>query len=318
MPERTITVRPYIDDDLAAVLELLRAALGETPLLRRTSELFTWKHIDNPFGRSIMLVAEVDGRVAGLRAFMRWDLVTPEGDTLRCVRAVDTATHPDFQRLGIFRRLTLSALEQAAADGIDMVFNTPNPKSGAGYLSMGWTEVGSIGVLAAPGRGALRGRAPDDVLPDPSDYVLEARPVAELSVGDRPARGLRTPRSAAYLAWRFTQHPTARYLQIDASDSTAVVRPNIRSSRRELVLSDVFGPQPGRAIGAALRRNRAGYLAGWFSAGSRERRAAVRRGMLPVPRVKTLTLVAKPLRDLRADVGSLAGWDLASSDLELL
>ncbi len=167
MPERTITVRPYIDDDLAAVLDLLRAALGETPLLRRTPELFTWKHIANPFGRSIMLLAEVDGRVAGLRAFMRWDLVTPEGETLRCVRAVDTATHPDFQRLGIFRRLTLAALEQAAADGIDMVFNTPNPKSGAGYLSMGWTEVGSIGVLAAPSRGRCEAEHPTTCSPIP-------------------------------------------------------------------------------------------------------------------------------------------------------
>jgi GNAT superfamily N-acetyltransferase len=318
VPDRTITVRPYVDGDLAGVLDLLRAALGETPLLRRTPELFAWKHLDNPFGRSILLVAEIDGRIAGLRAFMRWDLETPEGDTLRCVRAVDTATHPDFQRLGIFRRLTLAALEHAQAEGIDMVFNTPNPKSGAGYLSMGWMEVGTIGVMAAPGRGALRGKAPAGALPEPADYVRGAVPVAGLSVTDRPAHGLRTPRRGDYLTWRFERHPTARYLAVGAADATAVVRPNVRGWRRELVLSDVFGTEPGAAIGAAVRRNRAAYLAGWFSAGSPERRAAVRRGMLPVPGVKTLTLVAKPLRNLPIDVATLASWDLASSDLELL
>lgn len=318
MAERVVTVRPFVDEDLAGVLDLLRAALGETPLLRRTAELFAWKHFDNPFGRSILLVAEVDGRVAGLRAFMRWDLETRHGDTLRCVRAVDTATHPDFQRLGIFRKLTLEAVERATAEGVDLVFNTPNPRSGAGYLSMGWTEVGTIGVLAAPGRGVLRGKTRDDVLPDPGDYLSAPAPAAGLTVTDRPADGLRTPRNTDYLQWRFERHPTARYFRIDAEGSTAVVRPNVRGSRRELIVSDVFGPRPGKAIGAALRRNRATYLAGWFSAGSPERRAAVRRGMLPLPGVKTLTLVARPLHDLPVDVGSLTSWDFSSSDLELL
>ncbi len=37
-----------------------------------------------------------------------------------------------------------------------------------------------------------------------------------------------------------------------------------------------------------------------------------------MPWVKALTLVAKPLRSLPFDVSDLAGWDFASSDLELL
>lgn len=318
MADRTITVRPFVEDDLDGVLDLLRAALGETPLLRRTPELFAWKHFENPFGRSLLLVAEGEGRIAGLRAFMRWDLVTPGGDVLRCVRAVDTATHPDFQRLGIFRRLTVAALEEATAAGIDMVFNTPNPKSGAGYLSMGWVEVGDLGVMAAPGRGLVSGKATPDVLPEASEFLTDPTPATGLSVSDRPARGLRTPRSPEYLAWRFGAHPTARYYRVDARSSTAVVRPNVRSGRRELVLSDVFGPEPAQAVGAVHRRNRAAYVAGWFNTRSPERSAALRRGMVPIPGVKTLTLVARPLRPLPMDVASLATWDFASSDLELL
>ena len=69
-----IHVRMYRDEDLPAVLELLRASLGESPLLQRTPHLFRWKHIDNPFGRSVMLVAEVNDTIVGLRAFMRWQL----------------------------------------------------------------------------------------------------------------------------------------------------------------------------------------------------------------------------------------------------
>jgi hypothetical protein len=40
--------------------------------------------------------------------------------------------------------------------------------------------------------------------------------------------------------------------------------------------------------------------------------------MMPVPGVRSLTLVARPLRELPIDVLSLANWDLALSDLELL
>ncbi len=318
MADQTISVRTFVDEDLEPVLDLLRASLGETAVLQRTPELFRWKHIINPFGRSIILVAEADNRIVGLRAFMRWELTTPNGTTLRCVRAVDTATHPEYQRRGIFRQLTLAALAEATADGVDMVFNTPNPQSGAGYLRMGWQEVGPIGVLAAPGKGVFRGKVDADRLPVATDFIHNAAPVGDLDVTDRPAAGLRTPRTAAYLRWRFTEHPTAQYVRVDAKGSTAIVRLNVRSGRRELVVSDVFGQQPASAIGRTLWNGRATYVGGWFSKGSPERRAAARRGMLPIPTITTLTLVANPLRTLPADVGSLASWDLASSDLELL
>jgi hypothetical protein len=59
-------------------------------------------------------------------------------------------------------------------------------------------------------------------------------------------------------------------------------------------------------------------MAAWFSPGSPERAAAVRSGLVPVPRVTALTLMAKPLQDLEVDVESMSSWDLAISDLELL
>jgi GNAT superfamily N-acetyltransferase len=313
----TITTRELDDRDVTSVLELLRAALGEPPLLRRTPELFGWKHFDNPFGRSIAVLAESDDRIVGLRAFMRWDLVTPAGELLRCVRAVDTATHPDYQRRGIFRRLTEEALELAVAQSVDLVFNTPNEKSGAGYLSMGWKEIGPIGAMARPSTRLVtdRGAGP---LSEPEKFVSDPRPALPLAVSDRAPRGLRTPRRDAYLHWRFGSHPTARYFRVDSGDTTAVVRPNVRRGRRELVIADVFGPRPSAAIRAANRHSRAAYTAAWFSPGSPERAAAVRSGLVPVPGLTALTLMARPLRDLGVDVSSMTSWDLAISDLELL
>lgn len=310
----TPTVRRYKDDDLPEVLDVLRAALGEPPGLRRTPELFRWKHVDNPFGRSIMLVAELEGQIAGFRAFMRWRLMTPEGSVLECGRAVDTSTHPDFQRRGVFRALTEAGIDEAARQGIDLIFNTPNAKSGAGYLTMGWHEVGPIGVMMRPRPGILLRRRREWSLEG-----LEPPDVAPLSGAlTRPARGLRTPRTIEYLQWRFASHPTARYVAAGGADGAAIGRLSTRHRRRELVISDIGGPGANRAVGSLIRRHRPDYAVGWFSPGSRERRMATRAGLIPVPRVAALTLVARPVRTLTVDTASPRSWDLALGDLELL
>jgi GNAT superfamily N-acetyltransferase len=314
-----LTVRPFEDTDLDPVLDVLRVSLGETALLKRTPELFRWKHLENPFGRSIILLATEGDRIAGVRAFMRWNLTTVDGDIIRCVRAVDTATHPDFQRRGVFSTLTQAAVAEATSDGVHMIFNTPNPKSGGGYLKMGWAEVGPIGVQIRPSLSMVSAGADPDALPSPSEWLDPVRPAADLPTTRRPARGLRTPRGADYLAWRFTGHPTARYFQAGDGDGVAVLRPNVRNRRRELVISDLLGDDPRRAARAATSASRADYLAGWFSHGSPERSAATRAGLLPIPKVTALTLVCRPLvADLPCNPLTLASWDLAMSDLELL
>jgi hypothetical protein len=85
-----------------------------------------------------------------------------------------------------------------------------------------------------------------------------------------------------------------------------------------LVLSDLLGHGGTGEVRRAARANRARYMAGFFSKGSPERRSAIGAGMLPVPGVKALTLVALPLADLDIDVFDLGCWDIATSDLELL
>ena len=102
------------------------------------------------FGASPIWLAEIDGQIAGYRAFMRWELVDASGRLWRAVRAVDTATHPDFQRRGIFSRLTMHAVEEMRDEGGDIVFNTPNTQSRPGYLKMGWIDVGRLPVAIRP------------------------------------------------------------------------------------------------------------------------------------------------------------------------
>ena len=138
-----LLVRRATGDDLAAILDLLSASMKRDPS-EPYDALFRWKHIDNPFGPSPSWVAVDGDRMAGFRTFLRWEFRTAMGDVVRAVRAVDTATHPDFQGRGVFTTLTMRAIDDLRAEGVPLIFNTPNEKSRPGYLKMGWSQIGAL------------------------------------------------------------------------------------------------------------------------------------------------------------------------------
>lgn len=313
--------RPATADDDPAVLDLLRSSLGWRPE-DPDEALFAWKHRENAFGRSPAWVATSDGRVVGYRTFMRWEFA--DGGTthpLRAVRAVDTATHPDFRGLGIFRTLTLAAVDELSAEGVDLVFNTPNDQSRPGYLSMGWQVVGRLPVAMRP-RGpagavrALRARVPADLWSRPSDA---GAPAAELLADDHaltrllgslpPTRGVVTARSPAYLRWRYTL-PELQYRAVAAAEGPAaglvVFRLRRRGPATELAVVEALTPSPGgarRLVTAALRQSRADYA---IAIG-----AGLRQGLVPVPR-------QGPLLATRRLASTPPGhWSLSLGDIEL-
>jgi GNAT superfamily N-acetyltransferase len=137
-------IREATEADIPQIVSLLKASLGED-LMPKSERYWRWKHIDNPFGASPVLVAVDENQIVGVRAFMRWAWTSSKG-RVESVRAVDTATHPDFQGKGIFSKLTRALLETCKTKNYDLVFNTPNSKSLPGYLKMGWEKAGKLPV----------------------------------------------------------------------------------------------------------------------------------------------------------------------------
>jgi GNAT superfamily N-acetyltransferase len=327
----TITIRPFAAGDEADVLELLDASLGGGPAGRRPPDFFRWKHLANPFGPSFMLVAEADGRLAGLRAFMRWRFAAG-GKALRAVRAVDTATHPDYQGLGVFSRLTRAALE--ALDGeVDLVFNTPNAKSGPGYLKLGWREVGRVPVAVRVRRplrllGARRLDPPPapPVAAEPAARVLErGEEVARLLAREPAARGLATPRDLTYLRWRYGAAPLLDYRAVTEERGgelagLALFRVRPRGGLWETTIAEVLAGGDGRTARRLLRRVAAAapvdHLTLHAPARSRLARAAAAGGFLRSP--AGIRLVVRPFHDgLRPDPTDLGAWALSLGDLEV-
>ena len=84
-PNDEVDIRTATDDDIPAVLELARRTLQWDGL--DDEAFFRWKHLEGPFGRSPMWVASVDGRLAGLRTFLRWRFTEADGRTRHAARA---------------------------------------------------------------------------------------------------------------------------------------------------------------------------------------------------------------------------------------
>ena len=264
-----VDVRPYEDRDEEAVLRLLEASLGGGPAGSRPAAFFRWKHLENPFGRSYLLVAEAEDRIVGLRAFMRWRFAA--GDrTLRAVRAVDTATHPEFQGKGVFSLLTRRALEDLR-DQADLVFNTPNEKSLPGYLKMGWQVVGSIPIYvrvrrparfvrhAWASRRAEAGAAiPRKVDATPAGEALDATAVEELLRAGEPFAGISTQRTIEYLRWRYGDAPLLDYRAAsEPGRALAIFRVRPRGALVEATVSELI-VRPGDVSGGAPRARQGG------------------------------------------------------------
>lgn len=332
----TPTIRPYRPADEAEVLGLLRTTLGEGPAGDRSPEFFRWKHLLNPFGGSLMLVAESQGRIVGFRSLMRWRLLI--GDhAVSAVQAVDTATHPEHQGMGIFSRLTREAIDRLRGD-VDLVFNTPNEKSLPGYLKLGWRVVGQVPVWvrvrspmrfiagvrslqgeARPGRPKplVRAETPEHALSDDAQLrvlIDEAR-----VPGDR----LATARDVEYLRWRYGSPPGMDYRAVRVERGGRLrglaffrVRPRGRlweSTVAELIVGDDDDHVRRELLRDVVRSADVDHATCSFPTGPR---GAARSGFMRAPRGKTF--VVRPIGDLPVpDVTRLDAWALSLGDVEV-
>jgi len=244
-----LDIRPAEPEDRADVIALLQRSLGGDgdP---RYPELFAWKHDTNRFGPSPMWVATDAGRIVAFRALMRWEFVRG-GVVLRAVRAVDTATDPDYQGRGLFRALTMHGLDHVRGDGVDFVFNTPNTQSRPGYLKMGWRQVGRLPAsvhFSGPSGAvaALRSRVPADRWSQELTIGVSVEAwLASGGPGDRwpiatDVRELRTHLDVEFLAWRFAT-PLLGYRVVDDGDAAIICRSRRRGPALELAVVAAFG-----------------------------------------------------------------------------
>ncbi len=197
--------------DVPEIISLLKTSLGEK-LLPKTEEYFIWKHFNNPFGPSKILLAKEKNKIIGIRAFMYWKWVKKNQEILS-VRAVDTATSPDYQGKGIFKTLTMQAVNECREEGVELVFNSPNPISMNGYLKMGWSYIGRMPIFI--GVGSLW---PKRYVEEKLNHFYEEYEIGKSINGlssnwkvDISEKNFHTGINPSYLKWRYVDCPVTKY-----------------------------------------------------------------------------------------------------------
>lgn len=346
-----LEIRPGTPEDTEAILRLAALSLGEGDIPRERA-FWRWKHHENPFGPSPVLLAEADGMPVGLRVFLRWEW-SAGGRRFQAVRAVDTATHPDWRGRGIFSTLTRTLVDELEGEGVHFVFNTPNERSRPGYLKMGWQVVGRTSpwirplrpvrllrsFLRRPSRtrdegNAVRGngaRFPSAERFPGAGELLDRprfeRLVEEVRRNREADRRLTTSLSLEYLGWRYAAIPGFAYrgLLETAGDGAAAVifRYKGRGALQELRICELLvspegGERSARTLLARLgRESGADYLTAMAARRAPERRALARSGFLPAVRMGPV-LTVRPLNPVDGvDPRRLADWRFSAGEMEL-
>jgi predicted N-acetyltransferase YhbS len=321
-----LLIREATEADQPAVLALLAQAMQRPPD-DRFAELLAWKHERSAFGPSYAWVAEDDGAVVGYRALLRWEFADGSGNPIHAARAVDTATDPRQQGKGIFRSLTMHAIDELRSRDVDFIFNTPNDQSRPGYLKMGWQPVGTLRPWIRPASlrhlpSIARSRVPASHF---GERTTAGRPAAEVFSDDTATAALlasstiadgrlRTHRTPAYLRWRYDE-PLLGYrvaaISADLAEGVACYRLRQRGSVIEATIGDLLAPGQDRAtrrrlVGEVLRSTGADYalvLGG-----------GIAEAMLPLPG-QGPTLVHRTVASEQPR--PLDSWGLTMGDIEL-
>ena len=317
-----LVLRRAGEADLPGILDLARASLDWDDDDRHDA-FFTWKHLENPVGPSPMWVAgrrRVDRRLPHVPAVG----VVPSR-RLHCQRRSGGRhrDHPDHQGRGLFTALTMGALDELTAEGVDFVFNTPNDQSRPGYLKMGWQVIGRPPVRVRPRglrglRRLARARVPAEKWSEPAAF---GHPASEVFAGGElvgvtdtlATDTLTTNRTPAYFRWRYGFAPL-HYRVVHRGDTLAdgfaVVRLRRRGAAIEATVCELVVPGGDRrAVGDLLGQiEGADYVlvAGRFSPRD--------GGLLPLPH-QGPQVTWRSLTEPEAP--TLSGWTLSLGDLEL-
>lgn len=310
-------IREGTEQDIPSILKVLKASLGETSS-RKTEEVWRFKHVDNPFGKSLVLLALEDDEVIGVRAFMRWNW--QRGNKVySAFRAVDTATHPKHQGKGIFKKLTLKALEIGEERGDHFVFNTPNTQSKPGYLKMGWKEIDKLKV-------SIRAVNPffwnsnGEISEYPKSWIDSLNPdfLDDYQSKMTETGKIFTPKNLDYLKWRYLNNPLQDYYVMATPDFFIAGYVKDQGRLKELRVSEAI-KSPGLPNGIIkkevkkISREYGVNVITFSPASDLNFSTAVTGNFGPVLTFKDMAILEKDKNDFL----KLNSWAYCTGDLEL-
>jgi hypothetical protein len=223
-----IRVREFGQGDEAAVLALLQKSFGRWPEIETVTaqDFFRWKFTQCPFGPAMLRVAEIDGVVAGVAAYMPWRFRDGQRE-VNALRGADLAV--DHAHRG--RGVSMAIRAAARFDGnFEFAWSNPNEDSHPGAVKAG-RRVASLPRFVGPGGArALRARATSRVAVGRraagaavGEILADTEEVHSLLGAARTVGGrLSTAKDLPYLRWRYGSFDRYRAVRIGSEGCTGI------------------------------------------------------------------------------------------------
>ena len=150
----TYQIRSFVPDDRHSLEDLYRAIYG-SDWLQKTRLDWT---LDRPMTDAGAIVAVKGSRVVSAQPYCDFPLHTQTG-LRRATLFLDVATHPAYQRQGLFSQVVSHGAAAAFARGSSIIMTTPNKVSFLGFQKMpGWSRLCLLDCMVLPlGAGAFAG-----------------------------------------------------------------------------------------------------------------------------------------------------------------
>jgi GNAT superfamily N-acetyltransferase len=333
-PEAKVEIRLFQERDEPEVLAVLQAAFGAWPQGIESvdaSEFLRWKHACGPFGRSTAVVAVVGGEIVGFLAWLPW-LLRARTHTVRAMRVVDLAVHPEHRGRGVWGTLSREGRRYVPGD-FAFTWSNPNELSYPGTFRTGQGRAGRLprfARLGAPSYEMLlrvsRARAsaarPPHVEAATAACVLAEDGAEQLleAQGSGPADRLSTVIDVPYLRWRYGRFGEYRAVSADGGPASGIAIFRAHASRRGHLARVCELLVPGndhRTMRDLLKRVRRAAAVDVISCAFPSSRDAARCGFLKVPGGAVITV--RPItKALVPDPTRGASWALSLGDLELI
>jgi len=119
------------DENLERFSELMYSCFN----LKLDASFFKWKYFDNPAGHAIAYEALYNGKTVSSYVIIP-ELYWIDGAVKKIYQSVDTMTHPDFQRKGLFVKLAQMAFQDALIQDKELlIIGFPGSQSYGGFVN---------------------------------------------------------------------------------------------------------------------------------------------------------------------------------------
>ncbi len=181
-----------------------------------TEDFWHWRYDQNPFGGGIIKLLTDGQKLIGFYAICASELFIPNYGNMNAMLSLNTMTHPDFEKKGVFPYLAREAYAAAFEKGFGLIYGFPNKNSIQSFQK-------KLNWITKPVDFSFEYNIEDirssQKLPPLGSRVFHSAKVTNfnLKIDELWNRSksdesyISIPRTSSYLNWRFISNPYSKY-----------------------------------------------------------------------------------------------------------